>query len=102
MVTPARTQEAAGRAKKTRLVGMRRLRTQVAPYHADSRNSRVPRPTMTSHARWTTLTSDVVGRSAAGTLSRPCTTVDFPVLGSESHDARPGIGIPPLTVPLGW
>src|SRR6476469_5605140 len=102
MVTTARTPEEAARARKTWLVGIRRLRTQVAPYHADSRNSSVPRPTMTSHARWTTLTSDVVGRSSTGTLSSPCTTVAFPVLGSESHDARPGIGIPPLTVPLGW
>ena len=51
---------------------------------------------MTSHARWTTLTSGMVGRSLAGTLSSPCTTVDVPVLGSDSQEARPGIGIPPV------
>ena len=43
----------------------------------------------------------MVGRSSAGTASRPCTTVDVPVLGSDSQDARPGIGIPPLTVAVG-
>ena len=54
---------------------------------------------MTSQARWTVLTWRVVGRSSAGTVSRPWTTVSLPVDGSESHDARPGISIPPLTVP---
>ena len=40
-----------------------------------------------------------VGRSSAGTVSRPWTTVALPVLGSDSHEARPGIGMPPVTVP---
>jgi hypothetical protein len=37
-------------------------------------------------------------------VSRPWTTVDSPVLGSDSHEARPGIGMPPVTVPswLRW
>ena len=36
--------------------------------------------------------------------SSPCTTVFLPVLGSDSHEARPGIGRPPVTVPseLRW
>ena len=85
--------------RNDRLVGIRRRNSQLAPYQSDSRNSSVPRPTMTSQARWTTLTSEIVGRSPAGTLSRPCTTVAVPVLGSDSHEARPGIGIPPATVP---
>ena len=45
------------------------------------------------------LTCRTVGRSSSGTVSKPCTTVARPVLGSESHDANPGIGMPPLTVP---
>jgi hypothetical protein len=28
------------------------------------------------------------------------TTVDFPVAGSESHDASPGIAMPPVTWPF--
>ena len=59
---------------------------------------------MTSHARWTMLIWRMVGRSSAGTVSSPCTTVALPVLGSDSHEASPGIGMPPLTVPssLRW
>src|SRR3954447_12623820 len=100
MVITDRTPEAAAIERKTRLVGIRRRIAQEAPYQSESRNRSVPRPTITSQARWTTLTSDVVGRSAAGTLSRPLTTVFLPVLGSDSHEASPGIGIPPLTVSL--
>ena len=59
----------------------------------------MPRPTITSQARWTVLTSRVVGRSSAGNASSPCTTVLVPVLGSDSHDASPGIAIPPVTSP---
>ena len=55
---------------------------------------------MMSHARWTTLTSLMVGRSLAGTEFSPCTTVDLPVWGSDNQEARPGIGIPPVTVSL--
>src|SRR6478736_9435921 len=71
----------------------------MAAYHTASRKSSVPTPTITSQQRWTRLVARTVGLSSAGTESRPWTTVAFPVLGSDSHDARPGIGIPPLTVP---
>src|SRR3954453_11836982 len=100
MVTTASTPEAAERVKKTLLISNRRRIAQNAPYHSASRNSAVPRPTITSQARWTTFTSSTVGHSSAGTLWRPLTPVDFPVLGSESHEPSPGIGIPPLTVSL--
>jgi hypothetical protein len=33
-------------------------------------------------------------------MLRPCTTVLVPVFGSDRIEARPGIGMPPLTVPL--
>ena len=33
-------------------------------------------------------------------MFRPWTTVERPVLGSDNTEANPGIGIPPLTVPL--
>ncbi len=33
-------------------------------------------------------------------VTRPLTIVFFPVAGSESHDARSGILIPPVTVPF--
>ncbi len=59
----------------------------------------MPRPTIRSQARWTVLTARSGGRSSAGTESRPWTTVLVPVDGSLSHDARPGIFRPPLTVP---
>ena len=45
-----------------RLFGMSRRNNQHSRTRADSRNSRVPRPTITSHARWTMLTC---GASAA-------------------------------------
>ena len=32
-------------------------------------------------------------------MSRPCTTVFLPVLGSDRIDASPGIGMPPVMVP---
>ena len=59
---------------------------------------------MTSQARWTALTSRVVGRESAGKLSRPSITVLVPSAGSDRIDARPGIGMPPVTVPsrLRW
>src|SRR5689334_3569277 len=82
------------------LLGMSRRNSQQAQYHKANRNRSVPNPTMMSHARWTTFTSRVVGRSDWGTASKPWTTVFFPVEGSDSQDASPGIGIPPLTVPL--
>ena len=59
----------------------------------------MPSPTITSQARCTTLTSWIVGRSSAGVSSRPWTTVDVPVLGSDRNEARPGIGMPPTTSP---
>ena len=45
------------------------------------------------------MTSWLVGRSAAGVSSRPWTTVDVPVLGSDRIDASPGMGMPPVTSP---
>ena len=83
------------------LLGMSLRKIHDAHHHRVSRNSRVPRPTITSHARWTTLTSWSVGRSAAGVSSSPWMTVDVPVLGSDNHEARPGIGRPPTTSPFG-
>ena len=59
----------------------------------------MPSPTITSHARCTVFTWRVVGRSSAGNESRPWITVLVPSLGSERIDARPGIGIPPVTSP---
>ena len=44
-----------------------------------------------SHARWMVLTWETVGRSSSGTASRPWMTVPVPVLGSDSHEARPGM-----------
>ena len=41
----------------------------------------------------------VVGRSSAGNESRPWISVLVPVPGSESHEARPGIAMPPVTFP---
>nr|WP_255371904.1 hypothetical protein [Cellulosimicrobium sp. CUA-896] len=99
MATTDSTPDDAASHRNTLLRGMRRRKSQVAPYQADSRNSSVPIPTMTSQARCTMFTSRTVGRSSGGTLSSPSTTVDRPVLGSDSHDARPGIGSPPDTVP---
>ena len=55
---------------------------------------------MTSQARWMTFTSAVVGSSSAGTMLRPSTTVLVPGRGSDRIEARPGIGMPPVTVPL--
>ena len=62
---------------------------------------------MTSHARWTVLTCEIVGRSSGSTsvscdpcgMSSPWTTVAVPSVGSDSHDAKPGILIPPVTSP---
>ena len=64
----------------------------------------MPTPTMMSQARWTTFTWRFVGRSSAGTESSPWMTVARPVLGSDNHDARPGMGTPPTTCPseLRW
>src|SRR5436190_8095346 len=98
MVTTASTPEQAARTRNGLFIGIRRRNTQLAPYHSESRNSRVPSPTITSQARWTTLVSCTVGRSPTGTVSRPFTTVDLPVLGSDSAEARPGTGTPPTTL----
>ena len=54
-------------------------------------------PTITSQARWTVLASRVVGRSSSGKLSRPWITVFAPSPGSESQEARSGMGMPPVT-----
>ena len=43
----------------------------------------------------------MVGCSSAGTVSRPWTTVAVPSAGSDSHEARPGIGMPPVTRAVG-
>ena len=59
----------------------------------------MPRPTIMSQARWTVLTSETVGRSSSGTVSRPSTTVLVPVLGIRQPRGRPGIRIPPVTSP---
>ena len=40
-----------------------------------------------------------VGRSSAGTVSRPWMTVLVPSAGSDSHEASPGIRMPPVTSP---
>ena len=61
----------------------------------------MPSPTITSHARWTVLTWRSVGRWSAGTESRPWMTVEVPVPGSDSHDASPGILMPPVTRAVG-
>ena len=62
------------------------------PYHSVSRNSSVPSPTITSHARWVTLTLLLVGRSSAGTLSSPWMTVDVPLPGRTGSRPSPGSG----------
>ena len=97
--TPAGGRDAAG---TTWSVGIRRRKTQMAAYQTDSRNSSVPSADHDVPARGGRRWSP--GRSAGRRRARcpgPCTTVALPVLGSDSHDARPGIGIPPLTVPFG-
>ena len=65
---------------------------------------------MMSQARCTALASEMVGPLVTGVTAgvpfapsdglsqRPLTMVFFPSLGFDSHDASPGIGIPPLTL----
>ena len=86
------------------LCGMSLRKIQVAQYQTASRNSSVPSPTMTSHARWTTLACRYVGRSSSGNELSPWITVAVPSVGSDSHEAKPGIGMPPTTSPseLRW
>ena len=97
MQTIAATPAPDAMRRNHRLLGMSRRKIHDTQYQTDSRKSSVPRPTMMSHARWTVLTWEMVGRSSAGTVSRPWITVLVPSLGSDSHDASPGISIPPLT-----
>ena len=99
IATTARTPVLAATRRNHRLRGMSRRNIQLAHHQRVSRNSRVPRPTMMSHARCVTLTVRFVGRSSAGISLRPMTTVDVPVLGSDRIEARPGMGIPPVTSP---
>jgi hypothetical protein len=54
-ITPS-TPEAAAAPRNNLLVGILRRMAQLRPYQTDNRNSNVPRPTMTSQARWTMLT----------------------------------------------
>src|SRR3954454_19630864 len=102
IVMTASTPEAAVIHRKGLFSGIRRRKTQVSQYQADSRNSSVPIPTMTSHARCTVLVCWIVGSWSAGTEFSPWTMVDLPVAGSDNQDARPGMGMPPLTVPLSF
>src|SRR5690348_10284279 len=81
------------------LFGMLRWNNHDAPYQSESRSNAVAIPTIRSQARCTVLTCASVGSSFAGTVFRPWTTVFLPVRGSDNHDARPGILIPPVTVP---
>src|SRR6476469_8849382 len=99
MVTMASTPAHAAIRRNQRLFGMSRRKIHDSQYHAASRNRKVPEPTMTSQERWTVLTSLMVGWSSVGTVSSPCTTVALPVLGSDNHDASPGMGMPPVTSP---
>src|SRR6476469_2491703 len=80
------------------VLGRSRRNSQLAPYQRESRNRSVPRPTITSHARWTTLASLTVGWEPAGKALRPLTTVAVPSAGSDRIDARPGMGMPPSTL----
>src|SRR3954468_11858573 len=91
------TPAAVASRRKGLFVSSFRRKTQLPRYHSDSRKSRLPSPTMTSQPRWTTLTSATVGSDADGTELSPWTTVDFPVRGSDSQDARPGILMPPTS-----
>ncbi len=104
MVITASTPVVAEIRRNHLLLGMSRRKIHAAHHHSVSRNSRVPRPTIRSHARWVTFTSWLVGRSAAGISSSPWMTVDVPVLGSDRIEASPGIGMPPTTSPseLRW
>src|SRR5207249_9171033 len=77
--------------------GKLRRTSHDSAYQTASRLSNEPMPIMTSHARCTTLACALVGWESAGKALRPCTTVDFPVVGSESHDANPGMAMPPTT-----
>ncbi len=99
VITEATPAPAASRRNHL-LCGARRRKIHDTQYHAANRHSRVPRPIMMSHDRCTTFTSEIVGSSAAGSMLRPFTTVLVPVFGSDRIEASPGMGMPPLTVPL--
>src|SRR5690348_5614784 len=79
------------------VLGMSRRNSQDSPYQTDNKNNNVASPTMTSQARCTVLAWLMLGSLFVGNALRPCTTVFLPVLGSESHDAKSGIAIPPST-----
>ena len=64
----------------------------VAAVEERHEEHRVPRPTITSHARWTMLTCRSVGRSDAGTASRPWTTVAVPSTGPTATTPTRGSG----------
>src|SRR5262249_46806139 len=87
--------DAAAGTRNHFVCGKLRLNNHAPAYHNDSRNSSVAKPTIRSQARCTVLTSAIVGRSFSGNESSPWITVDFPVDGSESHDANPGSLMPP-------
>ena len=74
------------------LFGMSLRKIHAAHHHRVSRNSSVPRPTMMSHARWTTFTSWMDGRSATGISSSPWTSVDVPSTGIGEDRGEPGDG----------
>ena len=94
--------------RNQRLRGIRRRNSQHSQYHAASRNNSVPRPTMMSQERCTVLICEIVGRSSGGTsvscdpcgMSSPWTTVAVPSVGSDSHEARPGIADPSRDGPV--
>ena len=99
MVITDSTPAAAAIQRKSLLFGIRFLNTHDAKYQSERRKRKVPRPTITSHARCTTSTSALVGRSSSGNASRPWMTVLVPSVGSDRIEARPGIGMPPSTSP---
>ncbi len=98
--TPAPDGDAAGTACSS-ACRRRKIQRQPVPRRT-SRNSSVPRPTMTSQARCTVLTCaerrPLVRRARCRGPGRRCSC---PSLGSDSHDASPGIGMPPLTRAVG-
>src|SRR4051812_6575971 len=82
------------------VLGRSRRKSQEIANQAASNSNRVAIPTIRSHARWTVLTSWIVGRASAGVLSRPWMEVLVPSAGSERNEASPGILMPPTTCPL--
>src|SRR5512132_3218297 len=61
IVTTERTPAAAAIHRNHRDRGMFRRNSQESANQTESKANSVPRPTMTSHARWTMLTSWIVG-----------------------------------------